>query len=254
MLVTIYNMLPTIFNIAFDASYVSLLIVILCRQTYNDIIVPLKNEINEIKVNQRLLYESIIKLKNIINTDKKTNDENEEHIKSIAIEADKMYIEYGKRIDKIEEEVFKSETNTSEEFDEEITEEEEEEDDELEETIPFQNHVKFPHFTVYNNSNYQVPITNSSLSCNYLKDQIRLLSYELTQFLNVEPGTCMTVEEVCTTMMKYISSNCSRNAKTKVINMDSKLRHLFGIAENEDYELKSSNLILYLKPHLKVIV
>ena len=254
MLVTIYNMIPTIFNIAFDASYISLLIIILFRQTYNDIIVPLKNEINEMKVKQDMLYEAIIKLKNIINTDKTTSNENEEHIKSIAMEVDKMYIAYGKRIDKIEEEVFKSETNTSEEITEEEENGEEDEDDELEETVPLQNHVKFPHFTIYNDSNYQKPIKNSSLSCRYLKDQIRLLSYELTQFLNVEPGTCMTVEEVYNTMMKYISSNCSRNSKSKVINMDSKLRKLFAITENEDYELKSSNLILYLKPHLKVIV
>jgi len=254
MLATIYNMIPTIFNIAFDASYVSVLILILCRQTYKDIIIPLKNEINEMKVKQDMLYEAIIKLKNIINTDKITSNENEHHIKSIAIEVDKMYIAYGKRIDKIEEEVFKSETNTSEEItEEEITEEEITEEDDDEETIPLQNHVKFPHFTVYNDSNYQTPIKNSRWSCNYLKDQIRLLSYELTQFLSVEPGTCMTVEEVYNAMMKYITSNCSRNAKTKVINMDSKLRKLFAITENEDYELKSTNLILYLKPHLKVI-
>ena len=211
------------------------------------------------KVKQNMLYEAIIKLKNIINTDKTTSNENEEHIKSIAMEVDKMYIAYGKRIDKIEEEVFKSETNTSEEITEEEDEDEleeeengeEDEDDELEETVPLQNHVKFPHFTIYNDSNYQKPIKNSSLSCRYLKDQIRLLSYELVQFLNVEPGTCMTVKEVHNKMIEH---TFSRNVKTKVIKMDTKLRKLFGLTENEDYELKSSNLILYLKPHLKVIV
>lgn len=241
-MLTIYNILPAIFNLAFVSV-----------KLYNHLIVPLKNEINEMKVTQDMLYDEIIKLKNIINTYKTTANENEQHIKSIAIEVDKMYIAYGKRIDKIEEEVFKSETNTSEEITEEEEEDEEEEEEE-EETVPLQNHVKFPHFTMYNDSNYQKPIKNSSLSCRYLKDQIRLLSYELVQFLNVEPGTCMTVEEVYNTMTKYISTNCSRNAKTKVINMDSKLRKLFAITENEDYELKSTNLILYLKPHLKVIV
>lgn len=243
-MLTIYNILPAIFNIAFVSV-----------KLYNHLIVPLKNEINEMKVTQDMLYDEIIKLKNIINTHKTTSNENEEYIKSIAIEVDKMYIAYGKRIDKIEEEVFKSETNTSEEITEEEQEEYEEEQEEYEEeTTPLQNHVKFPHFTVYNDSNYQKPTKNSSLSFRYLKDQIRLLSYELVQFLNVEPGTCMTVEEVYNTMMKYISANCSRNAKTKAINMDSKLRKLFAITENEDYELKTTNLILYVKPHLKLIM
>jgi chromatin remodeling complex protein RSC6 len=78
-----------------------------------------------------------------------------------------------------------------------------------------------------------------------------LLSYELAQFLSVEPGTCMTMKEVHNKMIEYTSS---RNVKTSVIKMDTKLRKLFGINENEEYELKSTNLASYLKPHLKVIV
>ena len=241
---TIYNILPAIFNLAFVGF-----------KLYNDLIVPLKNEINEMKVKQDMLYEEIIKLKNIINADKTTIDENKHHIKNIENEVDNMYIAYGKRIDKIEEEVFKSETNTSEDEDEDDEDEDEDEESYKEAVTPLQNHVKFPHFTLYNASNYQKSKKNShGFSCKYLKDQIRLISYGLAQFLNVEPGTCMTVEEVYNKMMNYISANCSRNKKTKVIEMDSKLRQLFAINENEDYELKSSNLILYLKPHLKVIV
>jgi hypothetical protein len=239
-------MFTILINSVFDALYVSLWICVIGVQFYNELIDPLKNEINDLKVKQDMLYETIIDLKHIISNDKSDTDENKQHIKSIEEEVSNMCINYGKRIYKIEEEVFKNETNTSEEDEEEY-----ETDDS---PVPIQNHIKFPHFVMYNDSNYQKPIKNSSLSCRYLKDQIRLLSYELVQFLNIEPGTCMTVEEVYNTMMKYISANCSRNAKSKVINMDSKLRKLFAITENEDYELKSSNLILYLKPHLKVIV
>ena len=236
-------MFTILINSVFDALYVSLWICVIGVQFYNELIAPLKNEINDLKVKQDMLYETIIDLKHIISNDKSDTDENKQHIKSIEEEVNNMCINYGKRIYKIEEEVFKNETNTSEEDEEEY-----ETDDS---PVPIQNHIKFPHFVMYNDSNYQKPIKNISMSCRYLKDKIRLLSYELAQFLNVEPGTCMTVKEVHNKMIEH---TFSRNVKTKVIKMDTKLRKLFGLTENEDYELKSSNLILYLKPHLKVIV
>jgi hypothetical protein len=238
-------MFTILINSVFDALYVSLWICVIGVQFYNELIDPLKNEINDLKVKQDMLYETIIDLKHIISNDKSDTDENKQHIKSIEEEVNNMCINYGKRIYKIEEEVFKNETNTSEEEEEE----EEETDDSL---VPIQNHIKFPHFVMYNDSNYQKPIKyKKCMDFNCLKDKIRLLSYELAQFLNVEPGTCMTVKEVHNKMIEH---TFSRNVKTKVIKMDTKLRKLFGLTENEDYELKSSNLILYLKPHLKVIV
>ena len=36
--------------------------------------------------------------------------------------------------------------------------------------------------------------------------------------------------------------------------IDYKLRKLFGITENEDYEITSHNLSKYLEPHLKKII
>ena len=242
-------MFTILINSVFDALYVSLWICVIGVQFYNEVISPLKNEINDLKVKQDMLYETIINLKHIISNDNLDTDENKQHIKSIEEEVNNMYINYGKRIYKIEEEVFKNETNTSEKEEEKEEEEEYETDDSL---VPIQNHIKFPHFVMYNDSNYQKPIKyKKCMDFNCLKDQIRLLSYELAQFLSVEPGTCMTMKEVHNKMIEYTSS---RNVKTSVIKMDTKLRKLFGINENEEYELKSTNLASYLKPHLKVIV
>jgi hypothetical protein len=120
-------------------------------QFYNEVISPLKNEINDLKVKQDMLYETIINLKHIISNDNLDTDENKQHIKSIEEEVNNMYINYGKRIYKIEEEVFKNETNTSEKEEEEKEEEEETDDS----PVPIQNHIKFPHFVMYNDSNYQ---------------------------------------------------------------------------------------------------
>ena len=36
--------------------------------------------------------------------------------------------------------------------------------------------------------------------------------------------------------------------------LDNKLRKLFGITENEDYEITSANLSKYLEPHLKKLL
>jgi hypothetical protein len=230
----------------FDALYVSLWICVIGMQFYNEVIAPLKNEINDLKVKQDMLYETIINVKHIMTKDKSDTNENKQHIKSIEEEVNNMHIDYGKRFYKIEEKVFKNETNTSEE------DEKEEEYETDDSSVPIQNHIKFPHFVMYNDSNYQKPIKyKKCMDFNCLKRQIRLLSYELAQFLSVEPGTCMTVKEVHNKMIEYTSSI---NIKTSVIKMDTKLRKLFGLTENEDYEITSKNLASYLKPHLKVIV
>jgi hypothetical protein len=284
MFVTLYNIIPTVINALFDTFYICAWFYFLSREFYKIFVYPLKQEINTLKTQHDILYEATKKLKNIIDIDSSSSSEQLKirfnHIKS---DLDSMYRAFGQRLDKIELEVssksytsnhkykYKKESDTEEdeeyeqEEDEEYEQEDEEEDEEDEEDedeeesnipssnisesnssnciLPIQNHITFPHFVMYRN-NY----TNKT----YSKDNKlpKLLSHQLCEFLNCEIGTSMYEEDVYVDVLKLIKGNkkMTRLYKIKIV---PKIRKLFGISENEDYEITPENLPKFIKPHIK---
>jgi chromatin remodeling complex protein RSC6 len=118
----------------------------------------------------------------------------------------------------------------------------EEEDDELKETkilVPIQNHITFTHS---NETNYNVD-----------KGKY-LLSNQLCKFLKIEKGTITkNYMNECEKVIKYIKKNGLQDIHNNQFNLDLSLRKLFGITENEDYELTPQNISHFLKPHFRQI-
>lgn len=288
MFVTLYNLIPVIlnatFNAAFDTFYICAWFYLLSTEFYRIFVYPLKEEINTLKTQQDILYEAIKKLKNIIDIDSSSSSEQLKsrfnHIKS---DLDSMYRTFGKRLDKIDDELssksysynhtYKRESEDEQEDEEEdISEEEDEQDDSEEEDVseeedikenesnisssnnsksnnsncilPIQNHITFPHFIIFrsNNSNKR-PVTDK-------KKLPKLVSHQLCEFLGCEPGTTMHEQDVYTDVLKLIKGNkkITRLYKIKIV---PKIQKLFGISENEDYEITPENLPNFLKPHIK---
>ena len=52
-------------------------------------------------------------------------------------------------------------------------------------------------------------------------------------------------------ILAYIRKNKLRNNNEFI--MDISLRKLFGITENEDYELTTDNIMQFLKPHFVAV-
>jgi hypothetical protein len=269
MLVTIFNIFPVIINAIFDAFYISCWFCFLGREFYVAFVYPLKKEIEDLKNKQDILCESISKLKNISDIDNVSTEELRICFKDLKAELDSMYRSFGKRIDKIEEDVFKSETNTSEDQDQDQDQDEDEDEDYEEESnlssnedteseknntiLPIQNHITFPHFTIFDDINIkQTKLNKNNTKVKILSDKLKLLSYDLIKYLNIEPGTCMETDEVHKIVIENFKKAGMIDKKNK-IRMIPKLQKLFGISENEDYEITVSNLTSYLAPHLKEI-
>ena len=281
MFATLYNLIPAVLNAAFETFYICAWFYFLSREFYKIFVHPLKQEINTLKNQQDILYEAIKKLKDIMDIDNNSTSEKLRsrfnHIKSSL---DSMYRAFGQRLDKIEDELssksyqykskYKEESededeqednkdedeSESEDEQEDIKDEQEEEDDEQEEDeeskvssnnvsesnnsnciLPIQNHITFPHFNIYNSNK-----TN--------KKHVKLLSYQLCEFLGCEPGTNMTEEDVYADVLRLIKGNkkMTRLYKIKIV---PRIQKLFGITENEDYEITPENLSKFLKPHFK---
>lgn len=270
MFVNLYNFINTVSNALFDTFYICAWFYFLSREFHRIFVYPLKQDIETIKSQQDILYQAIKKLKNIMDIDNNSSSEQFtirfKHIKS---DLDSMYRAFGKRLDKIEEELsskyYSYNDKTEEEEEDDEDEEEEEQDDEYEEDeeeeeqddekpsnissnnvsesnnsnciLPIQNHIKFPHFNIYKNKNNN-------------KKYFKLLSYQLCEFLGCEPGTNMTEEDVYADVLRLVKGNkkMTRLYKIKII---PKIQKLFGITENEDYEITPENLSKFLKPHFK---
>jgi hypothetical protein len=247
MFVTIANLIPVLINFLFDGIYISFWFFLIGREYYGKFISPLITEINDLKKKQDILYESMQKLKIIIDIDKDTEDDMSTNIKMLKRDLDSTYRVFSKRLDKIEEEVYVNESNISDK-DESNTEKSNEESTEQsgdeKDILPIQNHITFPHFTIFEDSNYK--LTKKKSPFKELKEDTRLLSDQLAKFLNKKWGSCMTFNEVYTPMWEQLDSQSEL--------FDNKLRKLFGITENEDYEITSSNLSKYLEPHLKKLI
>lgn len=82
----------------------------------------------------------------------------------------------------------------------------------------------------------------------------KLLSDNLCKFLKLPIGSCLKNAEIITLLNQYFCENQLFSTTSPIhIEMDNKLRKLFGITENEDYELTINNLADYLQPHLQNI-
>jgi hypothetical protein len=253
MFLTAYNLTQAIINII----HVSLWILFVLSEFYNNFIVPLKRDADTCKKKHDILYESIQKLKTIVDIDKGTLDTLEVNFDLLKRDIDVMYSSLSKRINKIEQELLTDETdvsekedtedlneNSSEELNKDYNEVSNEESSIEKDVLPIQNHITFPHYTMFDDSNYKT--SNTKSGCRTLKDNTRLLSIQLSRFLNKAEGSCMTFEEVYAPMWQMIDSETDLNERN--------LRKLFGITENKDYDITKDNLDKYLEPHLKKLV
>lgn len=243
---TLYHFMSVLSTAIFETFYICCWFFFLAREFYKIFVYPIRFEINTLKTKQDILYKSIKKLKNIIDIDIDTAEELATNFNSLKQDIDSIYIAFGKRLDKLEEQCFASETNTSEENS----------DDEEEETnfnilntiptkdiLPMQNHITFPHFTIYkNNLNKYKTKDHKSIP--------KIMSYQLSEFLGIETGNPMFVEEIHNAVETYIKKHIpiSKNNKIKIV---PKIQKLFGISENEDYEITMENLYKFIEPHLK---
>lgn len=106
--------------------------------------------------------------------------------------------------------------------------------------LPIQNHITFPKFFIFNEKNFkQTTLSDNDYEFRFIGKDLRLISNELVK---VKSGTCMEFDDVCIPVFNYIQDNDIIN-----IGEDCKLRNLFGINENEDYEYSTTNIIRALK-------
>ena len=149
MFVTNANLIPVMINFMFDGIYISFWFLLIGREYYGKFISPLINELNELNEMNELKKNKIFYMKQCKN------------LKSLLIlirTPKKIYqIVLSKRLDKIEEKVYvndssnvldKDESRNTEESNEESTEQSNEEKD----ILPIQNHITFPHFTIFDDS------------------------------------------------------------------------------------------------------
>ena len=244
MNVTIANY---ILNILLEGFYVCICIWFITTNIFQQKL--LTNDIYYLKQKQDVLHQSILQLKIIIDIDKemlvRLQTANEENT---------------------EEETNDEDTEEEEETNDEDTEEEEEEEENNDNNIiikpvfPIQNHITFPHFTIFDDSNYISTKKNMDKKYmdkkymdkkymdkkyNTLKDNTRLMSNQLAIYLHKKQGSCITFDEVFLLIWKSV---CWDWKESKY-----ELKKLFGITENEDYEISNNNLSNYLEPHLKNI-
>ena len=290
MFVTLHNFISTVLNVLFDTFYICAWFCFLSREFYKIYVYPLNQDIETLKFQQDILYKAIKKLKNIIDID---NSSSAQQLKSkfnhIKSDLDSMYRTFGKRLDKIEDELSsksypyknncESDYEDGEEDEEEEDEQSEEEEDEQSEEeedeqsdkqdeeeneekqseneeeqsenasssdnssciLPIQNHITFPHFIIFGSN-------NSNKKCE--KTLPKLLSHQLCRFLNCELGTTMHEKDIYADVLKQIkgNKNITRLHKIKIV---PAIQKLFGISENEDYEITLENLPKFIKPHIK---
>jgi hypothetical protein len=211
----------------------------------------LTKDVNNFKNEQNKLVQIMIKLRNIIKVgDELTNDQTNQ-IKKIRKEIRKinnmLYFKYEyKKTDLIEYET------------DDIVDEENNIDTNSIFNLPInlhqQNHITFPKHLVFNQINLKkTKLPNNNHKIEFIGDDIKIISNELSNFLKVETGTCMEFNDAYDMVYKYIQQNDIIN-----ISEDSKLCKLFGINENGDYEFTDTTLIEILKqllePHFRNII
>ena len=159
-------------NILLEGLYLSLLVCFLAINIYIQQI--LIKEIDRLKKKQDILFESIQKLKIIIDIDKEAEDIVSANVAILQTQLNDI----DKRIEKrIEESLEESESDKD--F--------------------LQDFPTFPHFTTFDDSNY---ISENNKILFIMKSDTRLLSNELARFLQKKQGACITFSEAYTLILE----------------------------------------------------
>lgn len=215
-------------NILLEGLYLSLWVCFLAINIYRQQI--LIKEIDSLKKKQDILFESIQKLKIIIDIDKETEDIVSANVAILQNQLNDI----DKRIEKrIEESLEEGYNPVEEESDRGVNPVEEASD---------KGFPTFPHFTIFDDSNYISD--NNKIPYKIMKSDTRLLSNQLAMFLQKKQGACITFTEA----YDLISESLSLNSN------DTNLKRLFGIISNDDNEITVDTLSAYLEPHLKKLI
>ena len=200
-------------NILLEGLYLSLWVCFLAINIYRQQIVIKK--IDNLKKKQDILFESIQKLKIIIDIDKET-----ENIVSANVA------------------ILQTQLNDIDKRMEERTEEKMEE--KMGESYwGYNPDVTFPQYTLFNDSNYLS--VNNKILYGSMKPNTRLLSIQLARFLQKKPGVCITFAETYDLILESLSLNPN----------DPNLKKIFGIFSEDNNEITSNTLTKYLEPHLR---
>jgi hypothetical protein len=215
-------------------------------------------KINELHKKYDLLYQSLIKLKNIIHIDNETSHQLVNFRKELNIINKILKIknssDSNEDLNSNESEVNSNESEVN------SNESEVNSNDSgtysIEETkfiLPIQTHIEFPEICIFNEKNFkQTKLSNNSYELKFVGNDLRLISNNLAKFLKKKCGTCIEFKEVYKTVFEYIQDK-------NIINLsdDNNLCKLFGISIYEDYEYTDSDLVLVLEkllePHFKKI-
>jgi hypothetical protein len=217
----------------------------------------LQNIINEIKTT-----EPHIELDNIYNDDAVDNpkfdeqyyygeDESDDESEDVQEDSEDESEDVQEDSEDVEEDV----SGDLEDDDLEDVEEDSEEDSDPENTnsylLPLQNHITYPDSVILNSE-------IMTLARKYKKKQFlnpNILSNQLCKFLKVPQGMCLSHIDVSKKIHEYVQTHklIQSNTPSFVIEMDYNLRRLFGVTENEDYELTYFNLYQFLEPHYRKI-
>ena len=199
-------------NILLEGLYLSLWVCFLAISIYRQQI--LIKEIDSLKKKQDILFESIQKLKIIIDIDKETEDIVSANVAILQTKLNDI----DKRIEKRIEESLEKESEGSD--------------------SGYNPDITFPHFTTFDDSNYISE--NNKIPYKVMKPNTRLLSNELASFLQKKRGSCITFSEAYDSILE-LNPN------------DTNLKRLFGIFSYEDNKITADTLSAYLEPHLKKI-
>ena len=173
MNITIANFIN---NILLEGLYLSLWVCFLAINIYRQQM--LTQEIDSLKKKQDILFESIQKLKIIIDIDKETEDIVSANVAILQTKLNDI----DKRIEKrIEESLEESESDKD--F--------------------LQDFPTFPHFTIFDDSNY---ISENNKILFIMKSDTRLLSNELAMFLQKKQGACITFAEAYALILELNSN------------------------------------------------
>ena len=164
---------------------------------------PFKIEMEYCKKRQDNLYETLLSLKKLIDMDKEKQDELIKNIKML-----------NKQIKKDKEDIKISEHN-----------------------------ITFPHFTLFNDSNYEPNYNNGYRE---LRTDLYLISYQLAKYLDKANGTCMTFDELYVLILIDLD-DCRK------YRIDHSLINLLGIPENNYCDITLDELKNRIHTHLKKI-
>lgn len=246
------DFMSELINTIINNTYIWILILANCYVFCKPQFDYLFKQVNDFEKKQDILYQSILKLKTIIDIDNSLSNEQKEQLNKIKKEISAI-----KSIINNDSDYYKEDSNSEEDQYNNKQDQEELSDSNSspknKPVLPVQNHITFPRFFIFNEKNFkQTKLSDNDYEFHFIGKDLRLISNELAKFLKVKTGTCMEFDDAYELVFIYIQDNDITN-----IGEDSKLSKLFGINENEDYEYSAPVLVRFLKkildPHFKKI-